>query len=195
MKRIGFTLIELLVVVAIFLILVAILFPVFGRSFHDERSSSCRTNLRQIGLGFAIYVQDYDEKFPPIAVARSGYWAGSLQPYVKGWRIFQCPSAPKTRLKTTDYFYNSRLSGLETKDLKFPSQTFMAGDGNDDSSTNYAIAESPEIWRTTQKSPALRHYKSQGANYLFADAHVKYLWPTKISAAPPAPDIWTFASR
>lgn len=60
----GFTLIELLVVIAIIAILAAILFPVFGRARENARRTSCQSNLKQIGLGFAQYTQDYDEKFP-----------------------------------------------------------------------------------------------------------------------------------
>lgn len=63
-KQVGFTLIELLVVIAIIAILAAILFPVFGRARENARRSSCQSNLKQIGLGFMQYTQDYDEKFP-----------------------------------------------------------------------------------------------------------------------------------
>jgi prepilin-type N-terminal cleavage/methylation domain-containing protein len=65
MCRRGFTLIELLVVIAIIAILAAILFPVFARARENARRTSCMSNLKQIGLGFMQYTQDYDEKFPP----------------------------------------------------------------------------------------------------------------------------------
>jgi prepilin-type N-terminal cleavage/methylation domain-containing protein len=60
----GFTLIELLVVIAIIGILAAILFPVFARARENARRASCMSNVKQIGLGFMQYTQDYDEKFP-----------------------------------------------------------------------------------------------------------------------------------
>jgi prepilin-type N-terminal cleavage/methylation domain-containing protein/prepilin-type processing-associated H-X9-DG protein len=63
-RRKGFTLIELLVVIAIIAILASILFPVFARARENARRSSCLSNLRQIGLGFMQYTQDYDERFP-----------------------------------------------------------------------------------------------------------------------------------
>jgi prepilin-type N-terminal cleavage/methylation domain-containing protein/prepilin-type processing-associated H-X9-DG protein len=64
MKRSGFTLIELLVVIAIIAILAAILFPVFARAREKARQTSCISNLKQLGLGMLMYVQDYDERFP-----------------------------------------------------------------------------------------------------------------------------------
>ena len=60
----GFTLIELLVVIAIIAILAAILFPVFARARDNARRVSCMSNLKQIGLGFMQYAQDYDERYP-----------------------------------------------------------------------------------------------------------------------------------
>jgi prepilin-type N-terminal cleavage/methylation domain-containing protein/prepilin-type processing-associated H-X9-DG protein len=59
----GFTLIELLVVVAIIVLLSAILFPVFSRARENARRASCMSNMKQIGLGMMMYVQDYDEKY------------------------------------------------------------------------------------------------------------------------------------
>jgi len=63
--RKGFTLIELLVVIAIIAILAAILFPVFAQAREKARAISCLSNEKQIGLAVMMYVQDYDETFPP----------------------------------------------------------------------------------------------------------------------------------
>ena len=63
--RKGFTLIELLVVIAIIAILAAILFPVFAQAREKARAISCASNEKQIGLAIMMYVQDYDETFPP----------------------------------------------------------------------------------------------------------------------------------
>jgi prepilin-type N-terminal cleavage/methylation domain-containing protein/prepilin-type processing-associated H-X9-DG protein len=60
----GFTLIEILIVIAIISLLAAILFPVFGRARESARRASCASNMRQLGMGFAQYIQDYDERLP-----------------------------------------------------------------------------------------------------------------------------------
>ncbi|MHB1191040.1 MAG: type II secretion system protein, partial [Armatimonadota bacterium] len=62
--RKGFTLIELLVVIAIIAILASILFPVFAAAREKSREAVCQSNLRQIGMAFSLYAQDYDETYP-----------------------------------------------------------------------------------------------------------------------------------
>jgi prepilin-type processing-associated H-X9-DG protein len=66
----------LLVVIAIIAILAAILFPVFARAREAARSTSCRSNLKQIGTGFQMYAQDYDEQMPPWTGNACGTYAG-----------------------------------------------------------------------------------------------------------------------
>lgn len=61
----GFTLIELLVVVAIIAILAAILFPVFASSREQAKKSKCSTGMKEIGLAFLAYAQDYNDTLPP----------------------------------------------------------------------------------------------------------------------------------
>ena len=113
MKRCGFTLLELLVVLGIIMLLAAILFPVMSPTHHHpSRRSHCQNNLKQIGLAFMQYTQDYDEQLPPIklkavsasiAPYRTPYgWADAIQPYLKSTQIYQCSTENNLGNRTAD---------------------------------------------------------------------------------------------
>jgi len=120
MKRSAFTLIELLVVIAIIAILAAILFPVFAQAREKAREISCLSNLKQSGLAYAMYTQDYDETTPlqvsPVTArdannyfaVSGGYWYNLIQPYVKNFQLYLCPD----RVETTSS--KSNPAGLAT---------------------------------------------------------------------------------
>jgi len=112
----AFTLIELLVVIAIIAILAAILFPVFAQAREKARGASCLSNLKQIGLGINMYMQDNDENFPMLQWWDKGTgkvvqmsWYAAIYPYIKNgdhftdgtsWGtdgIYKCPSRPRVQ--------------------------------------------------------------------------------------------------
>ena len=89
--KVGFTIIELLVIVGIIGVLVSILIPVFGQGKEAARKTACLSNLKLWGLGFTMYLSDYDDIYPNQEFAESGTrdqngnssWIVAIQPYAE----------------------------------------------------------------------------------------------------------------
>jgi len=195
MMRKGFTLIELLVVIAIIAILAAILFPVFARAREKARQASCTSNLKQLGLSMHMYAGDYDECFPLLRIYIGGsavYYQWALEPYVKNWDIWYCPSRDRSDgvgqyAYTCTWYRQSRMNNadgansptcpygrpVKMAELKYPAETPMLSE----SSTYYQTSTSGP-YRALYYTHTVDHLyyaapHNQMRNILLADGHVK----------------------
>jgi prepilin-type N-terminal cleavage/methylation domain-containing protein len=106
----GFTLIELLVVIAIIGLLAGLLLPALGKTSNMAKRTSCLSNLRQIGLGAGMYMNDHQNLMPwvqddwmqltpPVNSSGKRYnsmgaFMPPLDPYLGDARAWLCPPAP-----------------------------------------------------------------------------------------------------
>ena len=97
-RSMNFTLIELLVVIAIIAILAAMLLPALSAARERARDSSCKSNLKQISLMWALYWDDYkgycpdsDKVMGAYEILRS-YSTNETTTGEDKFKFFQCPS-------------------------------------------------------------------------------------------------------
>jgi prepilin-type processing-associated H-X9-DG protein len=150
---------------------------------HWKRST-CQSNLKQIMLGVIQYEQDYDELLPTPPHSASQGVAAVIQPYVKSTQLFQCPqdfmgegNDQFANGGFTDYWFNSRLYGLNLSNFSHGSSTIAWGEGNTgagEANAAYSLSSIP-----TNFAPATRHLN--GANYAFMDGHVKWFHQGEVS--------------
>lgn len=104
-KRRGFTLIELLVVISIIALLMSILMPALQRVKRQAQSVKCQANLKQWGLIFKIYTDDYDGYFNEgWGKDETTLWPNALRSYYKDeWSLLLCPTATRVMENDMDW--------------------------------------------------------------------------------------------
>jgi prepilin-type N-terminal cleavage/methylation domain-containing protein/prepilin-type processing-associated H-X9-DG protein len=188
LSRKGFTLIELLVVIAIIAILAAILFPVFAQARERARASACINNMTQLGRGFMLYTDDWDDTLsgaaPFTRTAWSGDWVnmtrfgtacdkvspmlpekGSLFPYIRTTAVYVCPSGEETQDYRLSYSMNCTVDYVSIAELanskQGPSNLVLLMDENKNLNDGFFCGDTATTVHTG------------GSNYVYVDGHAR----------------------
>lgn len=205
LRRHAFTLIELLVVIAVIAILAAILFPVFAQAREKARQTACSSNLKQLGTGMLMYIQDYDEQLPLAAYAtatRAITWHDMIDPYLKNKDVWLCPSSQVARTdangtRTTHFGYNVRylttiafdFSNIDSQTavslsaIPLPAETVCMTDAKSSVSASWCGDEGKFLLPPSEGNadcwgrPNTMH--SEGSNIFWLDGHAKWAKPAQ----------------
>lgn len=197
----GFTLIEMLVVVAIIMILMAMIMPVYETVTKRAEATHCSSNMRNLALAVGVYAEDNDGILTP---ARTSYgapavlgtsWDVLLSAYHNNDQLNLCltDQNPTWATGTTCYKHSYGInldvtmvggyngSALCQGDIASPTQTILfleiLGSAR-------ALGSSYAANKLTRVDD--RH--NGGCNFSFVDGHVRWLRPR--STANGSTNLW-----
>ena len=154
----GFTLIELLVVIAIIAILASLLLPALAKAKEKGQQTVCRSNLKQIGLAFHLYLPDYEDTFPGAASR------GSYQPMKEDWIFFN------TYRGNDPYFMNPQNSAIARYIGNFNTNLFRCPADKDviERERSFARNQNQNLFLYSYSAPSIVGSQNRGITSVYS---------------------------
>lgn len=172
----GISLPEVLISIAIIVVLAAFGIPAIGKMKERANFTKCLANLRQIGVGYSLYLTDNNQYFPPYYAVPVPSRTDAIMPYLdltnrpQNEGVFACPSAQPVLAKA--YPTNPWMRYSYHQNRRWASSVSSRNHSLSFQNSKKAVLVY-EQWGAPDQTPTTPNTHAEGRNILYVDMHVE----------------------